>query len=200
MGVIRCHVNGSAFAIVICPKAGSTTLRFIFEKWADEGQYVVDRDATMRQGQLARKLGDWSVSGRYQGDDPEDAWAVVRNPYQRILSKWREKRVILGGTRPWPSYVSGAAGRRTGVIAKPQWDIVKRVPLNRIFALSRLGAMLSDVNNELGTTAEKEHKRSHGEYDWRAPYREHPETVGLVRDLYAQDWKLGIDWEDPLES
>lgn len=198
MGVIRCTApDGKTFGIVICPKSGSTSLRVAFARWRDAGQYNIDESAGA-DNRIISKCPGWSVSAPYQGDPPL-AFAVVRNPYQRLLSKWREKREILGGTRAWPSYVRGMYDTRLGTMSTPQYTIVRHVPRDRRFDLADMKPLYRAVWVATGVHPPVTHKRSHGKYDWRETYREHPDTVALVRTLYAPDWALGFWWESPLD-
>ena len=194
MGVILCDSPTGPFAVVVIPKCGSTTVRIMLADVAEPGQYKTNYRRT-----LIRKDSKWTLALAYNGIHHPRSWAVVRNPWRRLLSRWKEKAVI----RPeldWSEYVMRAAelvDRHT--MSRPQASYFARQRPTRIVAIENVAEWAPEMERVEGVTlGTVTHARSQGDYDWRQIYRDHPETRDIVRNLFAVDWELGITWEDPL--
>ncbi len=183
MGVILCTFPNGPAAVVVSPKCGSTSLRTMLDPWRD--RQAEKRGLSPDEGWL---------TDAYRAQHIERSWGVVRNPWKRILSRWREK----GGRIPFPSYVKGFVNSQS-VMGMQQTEILGQKQPLRLVDIDAIDKWIGEFSAMAGVTIVPEHaRRGSGTYDWKAIYREHPEARDLVREMYPDDWSLGFDWEDPL--
>ena len=195
MGVVICDSPGGRFAVVTIAKCGSTKIRQLLDPFAVPGQYHFENGRCI-------KHAPWVLGGRYAGECGARSWGVLRNPWKRIVSRWREKRLLFGMLTPWPEWLDGFKMSGSSVGAKSQAYFLGAVHPARLVAIENLAGWLPELAEcfgvDFGPDAHVSRSiRDHGSYDWRTPYREHPETVQIVREIWSPDWNLGLEWETP---
>lgn len=190
MGVIVCDSPTGPFSVTVIPKCGSTTVRLMLAPFAQPGQYTATPDDPTN---LVTKAPGWQLGTRYQGQCGDRSWAVLRNPYRRILSRWREKQ---GSS--WPEYLTGLGNGHHPMVRSQTWYLGVRRPA-RMLDIEQSEWWRDSMSVELALDIRGVPiARSSGNYDWTQPYRDHPETRDIVRNAYSDDWNLGINWSEPL--
>ncbi len=202
MAVIMCDGGAGAFSVTIIPKSGSTSVRHIVADCAQPGQYHTAPGTSytrIREGGTG-----WQVGTRYKGQCGDRSWAIIRNPWQRQLSRWREKKLTLGGTITWPDYAALAlktkeSGRKLSDGVKNQAWFLGAIWPKRLVRLQDMAVWIREMEQVEEVSLRSSTRLHHyGNYDWRKFYRDHPKTRDLVREAFAADWELGLTWEDPL--
>lgn len=203
MGVILCDSPTGPFSVTVIPKCGSTTVRYMLADVAKPGQYLI-----MPRVKVKVQKQDWQLSERFTGEHIDRSWGVLRNPWRRLISRWREKGLEKTGTT-WPDYVrsigeaqsDSIASRIKSTVSLPQSYFLGEPRPRRLVAIENAEAWKAELEQAEGVhLRDVVRARSHGGYDWRQLYRDHLETTYLVRDIFLADWKMGIEWENPLDG
>lgn len=205
MGVILCDSPTGPFSVVVIPKCGSTTVRVMLADIAKPGQYIIPPRKRLK----VQKMDGWHVATRYRGEHRRRSWGVLRNPWGRLVSRWRERHLqrTEPGAKTWPEYVrtirhgrgSGTPPTKMSAVARDQSWFLGTVHPQKLVTIEDIAIWMPELAAAEGVTlGVVVHARSYGAYDWRQHYRDHPETRDIVREVFAADWELGLEWEDPL--
>lgn len=174
--------------MTVIPKCGSTTVRDIL--------------APITTNDLEKPA--WQLGHVYHQECGERSWGVVRNPWKRVLSRWREKTEHRDLTLSFREYLASlnhivADGLPYNPIGSPQSHILGCIPPQWIVDIDAIAEWLPELEAREGVVLGPPiRSRYHGCYDWCQEYRDCPETRDIVREVYAADWDLEFDWEDPL--
>ncbi len=197
MGVIVCNSPTGQFSVTVIPKCGSTTMRYLLAGCAVPGQYRIPK----RKNIKVEKGEGWHLANIYEGQCRDRSWAVLRNPWRRLLTRWQSKVA----RKTWSEFVDAV---RLALVTKSALSTAARTQTaflgdphpRRLVAIEKiedwLPVLAKQEGVQLGLAVQA---RRLAPYDWKLPYCEHPKTRDVVREIFAADWGLGIDWEDPLQ-
>jgi hypothetical protein len=169
----------------------------------------------------------WDQEHRLAEHDlDEDGWlrfTVVRDPWTRLWSAWQSKLLLREprfhetfGEREWFPRVPGhprevvtdfrrflaavAAGGAADVHWAPQLDLVRRLPLNHVGLVERLGETLARVERHAGRPLVLPAAENAGSLPL-PPHAFATEVTGILRERYRADLEaFGYPLDPPVEE
>lgn len=178
------------FVYVPITKNASTTMRRVLFPYFDEGQI------RWTNGEI-EKLNRWNLNAPYHGGHPDHfKFAIVRNPYARLVSYWRHKRRGRNHELTFSDFVQSLhlTKNRDGKFrrfAKRQVEWIFKngeITVDKLYDFDDMDYLFEDVGSRIGVTLPKAHERHFGDYHWEDCYTD--ELREIVRTHFQDDFAL----------